>query len=265
MENSGVQIITQTSLKKETLFDRCRYRYTVYAMMAGVFCGLGMILAFTSSAGLNQYEATKGFANIVFGISFALAFTLIVFSGSELFTGNVLVMSMGSMNKAVKLKKAIIMLVWCYIANFIGATLIALLIGATGLLNNEIVGAYLVSKAEIKMQLTFIEAFTRGILCNMLVCFATWSAAKIKSEAAKMIILVWCVYGFCTSGFEHSIANMALFVMAKVSSFTTEVITVSGYFNNMIPVTLGNIVGGVCIVAAAYYFVGSLQEEESCR
>ena len=76
-----------------------------------------------------------------------------------------------------------------------------------------------------------------------------------------MLILIWCVYCFCTAGFEHSIANMALFVMALISSQTTQAITLAGYLQNLIPVTIGNIIGGGLVIGGAYYFIGSAKEE----
>lgn len=163
-------------------------------------------------------------------------------------------------NKSVSTKDGIKLLVLVYIGNFVGATLIALMIGAAGLLDNPITAQYIVSNCAIKMHLSFSQSLFRGILCNMLVVLATWSTSKIKSQPARMLILIWCVYGFCTSGFEHSIANMALFVMSIVSPFATSEISLIGYVNNIIPVTLGNIIGAL-IIGMVYYYVGTSKIE----
>lgn len=260
MERLGFTEMIFSAEKKVRFFKSVPLKFFVYSIMAGVFCGLGMILAYSAGGSLNFYESTKGLAKIVFGISFALSFTLIVYAGSELFTGNVGVIGIGMYNKSVSAKDGIKLLILVYIGNFIGATLISLMIGAAGLLDNPMTAQYIVSNCTIKMNLPFSQSFFRGILCNMLVVLATWSTSKIKSEPAKMLILIWCVYGFCTSGFEHSIANMALFVMSMVSPYTTSAISLQGYINNIIPVTLGNIVGAL-IIGTVYYFVGSSKKE----
>ncbi len=256
MEQSGVFEVSEIAKKKMINFKNEPLRFFMYSMMAGVFCGLGMILAYSAGGSLANNESTVGFAKIIFGISFALSFTLIVYAGSELFTGNVGVMTIGILNRSVTVKDGIKLACFVYFGNFLGATIIALLIGAGGLLENPEIANYIVSSSATKMQLPIMHSFVRGILCNMMVVLATWCCAKLKSEPAKMMILVWCVYGFCTSGFEHSIANMALFVMSSISPFATPEISIAGYLSNIIPVTLGNIVGGGAI-GAVYYYLGS--------
>ena len=256
MEEAGVIKVSEIAKQKVKNFKNEPLRFFVYAMMAGVFCGLGMILAYSAGGSLASHESTVGFAKIVFGISFALSFTLIVYAGSELFTGNVGVMTIGVLDRSVTVKDGIKLACFVYCGNFLGASIIALLIGAGGLLDNPVTATYIVSSSAAKMQLPFMHSFVRGLLCNMMVVLATWCCAKLKSEPAKMMILVWCVYGFCSSGFEHSIANMALFVMSILSPFSTPQITLAGYLSNIIPVTLGNIVGGIAI-GAVYYYLGS--------
>ena len=260
MEQQGVCAVTAAAKRKADFFRASAPRYFVYAMMAGVFCGLGMILAYSAGGALDFYESTRGLAKIVFGVSFALSFTLIVYAGSELFTGNVMVLTIGTLNGAVKPSTTLALMACVYVGNLCGATLIAALIGSTGLLDGEMVGGYIVANAAVKMALPFWQAFARGVLCNMLVCLATWATAKLKSEPAKMLILAWCVYGFSTSGFEHSIANMALFVMAMASPLRTAAISLSGYLHNLIPVTLGNIAGGALLIGLAYFYIGNLRQ-----
>lgn len=257
MEQSGVFEVSEIAKKKMTNFKNEPMKFFIYSMMAGVFCGLGMILAYSAGGSLANNESTVGFAKIIFGISFALSFTLIVYAGSELFTGNVGVMTIGVLNKSVAVADGIKLACFVYLGNFLGATLIALLIGASGLLENPVTANYIVSSSAAKMQLPIMHSFVRGILCNMMVVLATWCCAKLKSEPAKMMILVWSVYGFCTSGFEHSIANMALFVMSMITPFTSPGISIVGYASNIIPVTLGNIVGGGAVIGAVYYYLGS--------
>lgn len=255
MKNENILILANLAEKKMLFFHSKFFKFLLSSIMAGVFCGLGMILAYTSAGSLIYYEATKGLAKLIFGISFALSFTLIIYAGSELFTGSILIMTIGKLEKNLLNLEILKSLFTIYVGNFIGATFIALLIGSSGLLKNSETGNYILLNTSIKMNLSFWESFSRGILCNMLVCLAVWICNKIKSDSAKLIILIWCVYGFCTSGFEHSIANMALFIMAFTSPVKNVNITLLGYLNNIIPVTLGNIVGGCVFVGMVYYFI----------
>lgn len=260
MEQNGVQVMSGLARQKLLFFHRHTGRHFVYAMLAGVFCGLGMILAYTSGGLLDACEATRGFSKIVFGISFTLSFTMIVYAGSELFTGDVMVMTIGCLNRAVPAVQSVKMMCFVYLGNFCGAVAIASLIWAAGLLDSAEVGSYMVSATAVKMSIAFVPAVCRGILCNMMVCLATWSTGKLSSEPAKMLILVWCVYCFCTAGFEHSIANMALFAMALLSPWADASVTLVGAVHNLIPVTLGNLIGGGLIIGGAYYFVGSARD-----
>jgi len=260
MENFGVKAVGDLAVRKADFFNRSVARYLIYSMLAGVFCALGMLLAHSAGGLLDAFEATKGLAKIIYSISFAFSFTFIVFAGAELFTGNVLVMFMGFLDKVVSLKATLKSLFAVYLGNWLGAGIMSVLIGFSGLLENQVLGRYLVANAAVKMNLPAVQALVRGILCNMLICLAVWAVSKMKSEGAKMLILAWSIYGFCISGFEHSIANMALFVMAALSSWRTADITVMGYFNNIIYVTLGNIIGGL-LVGIVYFCIGNLPEK----
>lgn len=254
MEQAGIAAIGAIAKRKVAFLKKSPLRYSVYAAMAGVFCGLGMILAYSAGGALNASVYTQGFAKIVFGISFSLSFTLIIYAGSELFTGNVLVASAGALEGHIPLGDGAKLLAVGYIADLLGATAIGLTIGASGLVGGQVTGGYILENSLSKMALPFGQAFVRGILCNMLVCLATWAVAKLTSDPAKLLIVFLCVYGFCTSGFEHSIANMALFIMALFTPGAQ--ITAGMVLRNMLPVTLGNLVGGF-LIALIYWFISS--------
>lgn len=256
MEKEGIEKVSKDALKKLTFLNYSGARYFVYAMMAGFFCAIGMAFAYSCSGPLYASTYFQSIYKIVLGIAFALSFTLIVFAGAELFTGNVFVMTVGALTKKIKVFDYIKLLIFCYIANFTGAFLMAWIFSSTGLMRGS-VGDLIVSASKAKMELPFIEAMFRGIMCNILVCMATWATSKMKSESAKLIVLLWCVAGFVTSGYEHSIANMALFVMAMFAPQTSSYITWNGFFKNLIPVTIGNYIGGALFVATVYWFVSS--------
>lgn len=257
MEREGIERVSDNAVNKLRFLNYSGSRYFVYAMLAGFFCALGMAFAYSCSGPLYASEVFESLYKIVLGVTFALSFTLIVFAGSELFTGNVFVMTVGALTGKINIKGYLKLLAICYVGNLTGAYLMAWVYASTGLMSGS-VGDLIVSASRIKMQLPFMEAVFRGIMCNILVCMATWAISKMKSEAGKLIVILWCVAGFVTPGYEHSIANMALFVMAKFAPQATADITWAGVFHNMVPVTIGNFIGGALFVAAVYWFISSV-------
>lgn len=256
MDQTGLDGVCLSAEKKLKLFGRLP-RYFVYACMAGCFCSLGMALAYTVGGELYQYEALRGLYKLMMGVTFTLSFTMIVFAGAELFTGNMLVMTMGVLNRKVTGAQALRLLVFCYFSNLLGAAAMGLLVASTGLLASP-AGALLVSSAAAKTEIAFFPALTRGVLCNMLVCLGIWCSTKVKSETARLILLVWAVLGFVAPGYEHSIANAGIFTMAAAAAESVAMpgaITLSGVVRNMLPVTLGNILGGG-LVGWIYWFAG---------
>jgi nitrite transporter NirC len=108
--------------------------------------------------------------------------------------------------------------------------------------------------AAKKMAIPFWQAFFRGILCNWFVCLAIWTSMRAKSDSAKLILIWWMLFGFIASGYEHSIANMTVLGLALVLPHP-ETVSLAGWFHNMIPVTLGNMVGGIVFLGMMYWFI----------
>ena len=119
----------------------------------------------------------------------------------------------------------------------------------------------MLKSAAGKMAPTSVELFLRGIMCNILVCLAAWSFYKLKSEAAKLIMIFWCLYAFITAGFEHSIANMTLLTIALMIPHKANV-SLQGYIHNLTAVTLGNFVGGAIFVGLAYWYISKEKDEK---
>jgi nitrite transporter NirC len=117
------------------------------------------------------------------------------------------------------------------------------------------VGEFMVSAAAAKMGAGAVALFTRGILCNFLVCLAVWCAGRATSDAGKLIMVFWCLFAFITTGFEDSIANMTLFTVAMLQP-VHEAVSSGGFVYNLAIVTLGNIAGGALFVALPYYIAG---------
>ena len=224
--------------------------YFVMSMMAGAFIGIGVLLAFTSGGLLTGLP----YARIVMGLSFGVALSLVVMAGAELFTGNNLAMAAGLLDKKVTWKDAMKLWCICWIGNLLGGIVLGGIYSLTGLCTGA-VSEFMVSAAAAKMGAGATALFTRGILCNYLVCLAVWCAGRATSDAGKLIMVFWCLFAFITTGFEHSIANMTLFTVALLQP-VHEAVTVSGFFYNLFIVTLGNIAGGALFVAVPYYIAG---------
>lgn len=255
MENQNILSVASSAANKVNFFKTSKEQYAVYSIIAGCFCSIGMVFAYSAGAGVYGSQAFSSLYKLAIGISFALSFTLIIFAGSELFTGNVLVMTIGMLEKKITIFDTVKLLALCYAANITGAVLMGLLFASTGLLDSPM-GKLLLEACKLKTQIPFMQALSRGILCNVLVCLGTWCVSKLKSESGKMIVLVWVVAGFVTPGFEHSIANAGLFTMAAFVPGSAGFINFQGILSNMIPVTIGNIIGGSMLVGLGYWFSG---------
>jgi len=189
---------------------------------------------------------------VIMGCSFGIALTLVIFAGSELFTGNNMVMLIG----CLKGKTGVGWMIWlwfiCWFANLAGALLLALIFANTGLADGNTTGKFICKVAGAKMNGPWWFLFCRGILCNMLVCLAVWMCAKAKNEAARIFLIFWCLYAFIACGFEHCIANMTIFGAALMTTHPANV-TCGGFAWNMSAATAGNIIGGM-LIGVAYWF-----------
>ena len=222
--------------------------YFLLSILAGMFIGFGILLVFTLSGALDGAPYTK----LLMGIFFSVALSLVVIAGAELFTGNNMVMFAGYLKKTVSLGEVLKLWLICWIGNLVGAILLAFIYNATGLYTDATLTA-MTNTAAMKMTAGFIPLLTRGMLCNMLVCLAVWCGFRSKSESGKLIMVFWCIVAFFTTGFEHSIANMTLLTLALINNGGNEAITMGGYWFNLLTVTVGNMIGGILLVAIPYY------------
>lgn len=223
--------------------------YLMASILAGAFVGFGILLIFSIGGQLTGQPYVK----VIMGASFGIALSLVIMAGSELFTGNNMIMTMGICGKSVTLNQTIKLWVICFIGNWMGSALLASVFFGTGLASGA-VGEFIAQTAAAKMNLPLIPLFFRAILCNTLVCLAVWCSLRCKSESGKLIMVFWCLFAFITSGFEHSVANMTLLTVSLFAPFDAT-ISMSGYFYNIFVVTLGNMVGGILFVALPYYMI----------
>lgn len=251
--NHAIDSLAEASAAKLDLLDRSWGRYFVSSMMAGVYVGIGVILIL--SVGAPLYAAGSPALRLAMGASFGVALTLVIFAGSELFTGNNMIMTVGCLRGRIGVRGALRASAICYAGNLTGALALAGVMAMSGLATGTM-GTFLNSVASAKMNAPAGELFIRGVLCNMLICLAIWMASRTKSDAAKLVLIFWCLFAFIASGFEHSVANMTLLGLSLLVSHDAT-ISWAGFAANLLPVTAGNVVGGAIFIGAAYAYVAS--------
>jgi len=242
----------------------------VLSVLAGAFISFGAIFATTVSAG--AMALPYGIVRLLTGLAFSLGLILVVVGGAELFTGNnIIVMAWAS----GKVKTRALLLNWAisFLGNSIGAILTAGLMFYTTqyTFGGGAVGLAALSTANAKSSLAFIPALTLGIMCNVLVCLAVWMCFSARTTVDRILTIVPPIAAFVAAGFEHCIANvyfipMGLFIktgapesfwmaIGKTSADFPELTWRNFLVGNLLPVTIGNIIGGSIMVTAVYWFV----------
>ncbi|MCX8580523.1 formate transporter FocA [Gilliamella sp. B3482] len=234
----------------------------VSAILAGVFISIAFVFYITATTGTST--VAFGLAKLVGGICFSLGLMLVVCCGTDLFTSTILTI-LPKMTHKISWIKMFRNWILVYIGNFIGAILFVGIIWFSGqyMVANGLWGLNVLQTADHKLHHTFIEAVFLGLLANLMVCLAAWMSYAGRSLLDKMLIMVLPVAMFVASGFEHSIANMFMIPMGIVINnfaspeFWTAVgispdsfkaLTVEHFIvNNLIPVTIGNILGGLLV------------------
>lgn len=252
MYSEQINNLSAVAVKKDNALKNSKSKYLVASALAGMFVGLGIVFIFTIGGILNAANSPE--TKIMMGAAFGVALSLVMMCGSELFTGNNLVMTVGALEKTVTWKSAINIWIYSFIGNFIGALVLASLYVGSGLAKYPATSEFILKSAGTKMSAPFIEIFIRGILCNILVCLAVWCFFKLKEEVAKLIMIFWCLFAFITTGYEHSVANMTLLSVALMIPHKDPVNFI-GLLNNITASTLGNLVGGAVFVGAAYWYI----------
>jgi formate/nitrite transporter len=228
-------------------------------ILAGAFIGLGALYFVIVKSDASLSFATS---QILGGLTFSLGLILVIVAGAELFTGNnlqAMAWAEGKLSTSELLKSWLIV---C-LANFIGASSLAVLVYLSGHteMNGGRVAEQYVAIATAKGSLPFWSAFFKGMLCNVLVCMAVWMALAGRSVIDKTIAIIFPISAFVAAGFEHCIANMYFFPMAMmIETFgdvanRTDVVSWMGMINNLIPVILGNLIGGSVLVGLVYHII----------
>ena len=225
-------------------------------VLAGGFIGLGALYF-----NLVVSDPALGFAakRVLGGLVFSLGLILVVVAGAELFTGNNL-MVMARVHGKITTRLMLRNFAVVFVTNFIGACGLAAIVALSGhdRMNGGLVGESAIAIGLAKCEIGMAEAFFKGLLCNLLVCLAVWLAMAGRSVVDRVIAVIFPVSAFVAAGFEHSIANMYFVPLAIFLAGDTgpEALTWSHFLvNNLLPVTLGNLVGGAGMVGLVYHLI----------
>ena len=243
------------------------------AILAGGFIALGAVFATNTAAGSSVLP--YGIAKLLTGLVFCLGLILVVIGGAELFTGNNLIVMAWASGK-VSTRSLLRNWVIVYAGNFVGSigTAILVLWSKQYTFGGGAVGETALKIAASKTSLDFFQAIALGVLCNVLVCLAVWLTFSARSTIDKIASIIFPITAFVAAGFEHSVANMyfipfGLLIKSFDPTFVAEKgldltnLTWSSFLvNNLVPVTIGNIIGGAILVAAIYWFVFLRNREE---
>jgi len=226
----------------------------VSAILAGVFVSLGYTGYLMISGMLEGSPAGK----FIGAVAFPMGLMLILIAGADLFTSNVLI-TMSLFKKEINLNKVVRNLSIVWLGNFIGALLFVILVYLSGLFtDSDIISGYVARIAEKKVHLPLLQLIVRGILCNILVSVTAYATYASKNVQGKILTLILPIWVFVLTGFEHSIANMFVLPMGYLLGAE---ITLGQILYNIIPVTFGNLLGGM-LIAWAYYFLFEREDSE---
>lgn len=245
-------------------------KLVLLGILAGAFVSFGAVASGIAMQGVTNF----GMSRLVAGCIFPVGLMMITFVGGELFTSSCMMVA-GVLDKRFGVYTMVRTLVYLYITNFIGAAIIAVLVYFSGVLDyaNGTIGAYALQVAYGKTSISPIAGVCSGILCNILVCIATLKATAAKDIAGKVWAIFFPIMLFVICGFEHCVANMYYIVVGILASMNAKYVTVAeelygltaaqidatvnvgGFFMNQIPVTIGNILGGMVFVAIPLYVI----------
>lgn len=236
------------------------------ALLAGAFIALGGLFATAVTAGAGGM-LPFGVTRLLAGLAFCLGLTLVVIGGAELFTGNnLIVMAWASR----KISTAALVRNWVivYVGNFVGAVMTAVIMFLTRqyTFGGGVVGQGALATANAKVNLDFTQAVALGIMCNALVCLAVWLTLGARTASDKILAIIFPITAFVAAGFEHSVANMYFIpigwlikefdpAFAASANLDLSRLDLGGFLANLVPVTIGNVIGGVVMVAGVYWFI----------
>lgn len=247
------------------------------SVLAGAMIAFGAEASNVAAHGI----ADVGLARTVAGAVFPIGLMMVILMGAELFTGDCMLV-IGVTEKIISVKRLILMLVTIWVGNLVGGTIISVLIYFSGQYNYSggALGAYTIKVAVGKTGLSFGTAFVSGILCNILVCAAVLMAMCATEVVGKLLASFFIIFAFVISGFEHCVANMYYITAGLMCKMNTDYMNIAAVkygltteqldslsiktflINNLLPVTLGNIVGGALLVGLPLYYINVVRKNK---
>lgn len=244
------------------------YHQLIMGIMGGIFIALAAAGSNSAIHNISNFGVGKALA----GALFSAGLMMVLIAGGELFTGNCLIV-VSVLDKQAKISRFLLNLLLIFIGNLIGSLIIVLLVRYSGQLDfsHGILGGFTIKTAAYKTNINFLSAFFMGILCNILVCIAVWLSYSTRHLAGRILAVFFPIWLFVASGYEHCVANMYYIpagILAKSNpEWVAQAIELGatqaqldslswlGFLKNMVPVTLGNFVGGAVFLGLAYWFL----------
>lgn len=250
--------------------NRSNSKVLVSAFLAGAYIAFGALGSVAASYNLLANPATYGLGKALAGLMFPAGLIFVLLAGADLFTGNILI-ALAAFQKKVTWGQAAKNWALVWLGNLLGAIVVAWMVGQAGVFDwsNGLYGGVVLKTAMGKVGIEFMPALISGILCNWVVCVTVWITYASKDVAGKVLTGFIGIFLFVCTGFEHCVANMgylfaAFFTKANPmyleaahkTAADAAAINFKGMFiNNLLPVTIGNILGGLVFVAGLYFFL----------
>ena len=239
--------------------------FFLYALLGGAFIALGGLLSLQVAGGSPGLTASNpGIVKLLSGAVFPVGLMLVLVAGAGLFTSDLATLPYAYWLKRINSRQVLRIAIGGYLANFIGALLIAWLLAyETGTMTKEPWASFAKQLALSKTAASFWVVFVKGIGANLMVCLAVWMAAAARDVSSKVLLLWFPVMAFVTFGWEHSVANMFFIPLGMLLGAPISI--ESMLVHNLLPATLGNIVGGMCFVALPYFLLWGKSSENTER
>ncbi|MGL6070926.1 formate/nitrite transporter family protein [Craterilacuibacter sp.] len=236
----SLDYLAQQATSKRSVLRTATARYFLSAAFAGAL--IALVLAVSMRLGQLLHSNGSPYYAVAYSAFFGTALVAIIVSKTELFTSNVMYMAVGKLTHRIKTGEMLASWSTVYLGNFAGILLFTVVWMQTGGLGDYPADHIASQIAAVKTSAPFMKIFWKGVLCNWIICLAVWLPMKLENEMAKIALVFLLVFAFFFSGFEHSIANMALFSL--IIAHAPESLTMADVLHNLVPATLGNIVGG---------------------
>lgn len=250
MYSETIEDVSGAAAAQVELIQKSLPAYLMHSALAGAYLGFGVAMAFIFAGDVagTPFEPLQG---MIMGATFGIALSLVIMAGSELFTGNAMIMMVGQLAGRVGPGGTLKVWAWSWVGNLFGSLFFAVLVVYSGTLP---VGVF-EEIGAMKMTMDPVPLFLRAMLCNWLIVLAVWINFQLENPVAKLIMIWWCLIAFIGSGYEHSIANMAILGAANLLPITNPDVSWAGMAYNIGIVTAGNVTSGVLCLGVVYWYI----------